>query len=132
VHHTSEGAANSTLGSRPVRFGFTNDYNGAGIGAQLGAQFLIKNRVVIDFFFLGPEINSSTNDFKAIELTSTIPWNTIEANDAEQEIKDFIDEFPFIRNKTKVMVDPNNRSVFADFKGALPGMRIGVSFGVAF
>jgi hypothetical protein len=87
---------------------------------------------VIDFFFLGPEINSSTNDFKAIELTSTIPWNTIEANDAEQEIKDFIDEFPFIRNKTKVMVDPNNRSVFADFKGALPGMRIGVSFGVAF
>jgi hypothetical protein len=30
------------------------------------------------------------------------------------------------------MVDPNNRSVFADFKGALPGMRIGVSFGVAF
>ena len=132
VHHTSEGAANSTLNTRPVRFGFTNDYNGVGVGAQLGAQFLIAKKFVIDLFFLGPEINSASNSFKAVESTSSVPWNSIEASDAEQDIKDFIDDFPFIRNKTKVMVDPNNRTVTADFKGALPGMRVGVSFGVAF
>lgn len=132
VHHISEGAANSSLNNRPVRFGFTNDYNGAGIGAQLGVQFLISNRFVIDLFFLGPEINSSSNNFKAVELTSTIPWNSIEASEAEQDIREFIDDFPFLRNKTKVMVDNDNRTVTADFKGALPGMRIGVSFGVAF
>ena len=132
VHHTSEGSANSTLNNRPVRFGFTNDYNGVGLGAQLGAQFLIKNRFVIDLFFLGPEINSASNNFKAVELTSTIPWTSIEANEAEQDIRDFINDFPFIRNKTDVMVDNDNRTVTADFKGALPGMRIGISFGVAF
>ena len=132
VHQTGEGEANSTLGSRQVRFGFTNDYNGVGIGAQLGVQFLIKERFVIDLFFLGPEINSATNNFKAVELTSSLPWSSVEAKDAEQDIKDFIDDFPFIRNRTDVMVDPNNRTVTADFKGALPGMRLGVSFGVAF
>jgi hypothetical protein len=132
VHHTSEGNANSSLNGRPVRFGFTNDYNGVGVGAQLGAQFLIKNRFVIDLFFLGPEINSATNNFKAVELTSTISWTSIEASEAEQDIRDFINDFPFIRNKTDVMVDKDNRTVTADFKGALPGMRIGISFGVAF
>ena len=67
-----------------------------------------------------------------MELTSTIPWTSIEANEAEQDIRDFINDFPFIRNKTDVMVDNDNRTVTADFKGALPGMRIGISFGVAF
>lgn len=132
VHQTGEGAANSSLNGRPVRFGFTNDYNGVGVGAQLGAQFLIKERFVIDLFFLGPEINSASNNFKAVETTSTIPWTSIEANEAEQDIRDFINDFPFIRNKTDVMVDKDNRTVTADFKGALPGFRIGVSFGVAF
>ena len=132
VHHTSEGSANSTLNNRSVRFDFTNDYNGVGVGTPLGVQFLIKKRFVIDLFFLGPEINSATNNFKAVELTSTISWNSIEANEAEHDIRDFIDKFPFIRNKTHVMVDKDNRTVTADFKGALPGMRVGVSFGVAF
>jgi hypothetical protein len=132
VHQIGEGEANSSLNGRPVRFGFTNDYNGVGIGAQLGAQFLIKNKFVIDLFFLGPEINAATNKFKAAEITSSLPWTNLEAEDAEREIRNFLDEFPFIRNNTTVMVDPNNRKVNADFKGALPGMRIGVSFGVAF
>ena len=132
VHHTSEGAANSSLNNRSVRFGFTNDYNGAGVGAQLGAQFLISKRFVIDLFFLGPEINSATNNFRASELSSTVQWSSIEADEAEQDIRDFIHKFPFIRNKTHVMVDTENRSVTADFRGPLPGMRVGVSFGVAF
>ena len=132
VHHTGEGEANSSLNGRLVRFGFTNNYNGVGIGGQLGAQFLIKNKFVIDLFFLGPEINAANNKFKAVEITSSLPWNSVEAQDAEREIRDFLDKFPFIRNNTKVMVDPDNRTVTANFKGALPGMRVGVSFGVAF
>lgn len=132
VHQTGEGEANSSLNGRPVRFGFTNDYNGVGVGAQLGVQFLIKNKFVIDLFFLGPEINAASNKFNAVEITSSLPWSHLEAQDAEKEIRDFLDKFPFIRNNTKVMVDPDNRTVNADFKGALPGMRIGVSFGVAF
>jgi hypothetical protein len=132
VHHTSEGTGNAVLGGDPVVMNFTNDYNGTGFGIQLGAQFLISKKFVIDFFFLGPEINSSKNNFKAVETSSTIPWTSVQASEAEQDIRDFIDQFPFIRNKVNVTVDQINKTVFADFKGVLPGYRIGVSFGFAF
>jgi hypothetical protein len=132
VHHTSEGVGNAVLGGDHVVMNFTNDYNSAGIGAQLGVQFLILKKVVIDFFFLGPEISSGRNNFKAVETSSTIPWTSVQASEAEQNIRDFIDQFPFIRNKVDVMVDQNNKTVIADFKGVLPGYRIGVSFGIAF
>lgn len=131
VHHTGEGAGNGTLNGRPVTMKFNNEYNGAGIGAQLGAQFRISKRLVLDLFFLGPEINSSRNNFKAQETTAALPWTSAEAQDAEQNIRDFIDKFPFIRNNTDILVDRQNRIVYADFKGALPGYRIGFSFGIA-
>jgi hypothetical protein len=132
VHHTSEGVGNAVLQSDPVVMDFTNAYNGVGIGAQLGVQFLIAKKVVIDFFFLGPEINSARNNFKAVETSSTIPWTYAKASEAEQDIRDFIDKFPFIRNKTNIKVDQANKAVMADFRGALPGYRIGISFGYAF
>jgi hypothetical protein len=131
VHHISEGTGNAVLDGDKVLMNFTNDYNGIGIGAQLGAQFLISKKFVIDFFFLGPEINSARNNFKAIETSSTIPWTYAKAREAEQDIRDFIDKFPFVRNKVNIMVDQSNKTVIANFKGALPGYRIGVSFGYA-
>ena len=132
VHQSSEGAGTSVLGAENVRMNFTNDYNGVGVGAQLGVQFMIKNKLAIDFFFLGPEINSSRNNFTAVEVSSIIDWNYSQTAEAEQDIRDFIDQFPFIRNKVNVSVDKDHKTVRADFKGALPGYRIGVSFGVAF
>lgn len=132
VHHISEGAGNAILGGEAVVMNFTNDYNAAGIGAQLGIQFLISEKFVIDIFFLGPEINSARNNFRAVEISSTIPWSQVQTNEAEKDIRDFIDQFPFIRKKVNVMVDRNNKTVMADFKGALPGYRIGISFGLAF
>jgi len=131
VHHTSEGVGNGTIGTRSVTMNFTNNYNGYGIGAQLGAQFFIGKRFVIDLFFFGPEINSAKNNFKAVEISNAIPWTSIEAEDAERDIRQFIDQFPFIKNNTDVTVDRNNKTVTARFKGALPGFRAGVSFGIA-
>jgi hypothetical protein len=132
VHHISEGSGNAVLDGDKVLMNLTNDYNGVGIGAQLGAQFLISQKFVIDLFFLGPEINSARNNFKAIEVSNAIPWTYAKANEAEQDIRNFIDKFPFIRNKVDIMVDQNNKTVRANFKGVLPGYRIGVSFGYAF
>jgi hypothetical protein len=132
VNHIAEGTGRSTLGIRNVSMDFTNDYDAFGIGAQLGAQFRIGNRFVIDLFLIGPEINSAKNSFKATEMGNTIPWTQIEASEAERDVKDFIDDVPFIRNKTKVNVDRDNKTVTADFKGALPGFRTGISFGIAF
>ena len=132
VQHTSDGVGNSTLGSDNVVMNFSNEYNGVGIGAQLGTQFLIRKKLVIDLFFLGPEINFSKDNFMAVETSSTIPWTSVQASDAEKKIRDFVNQFPFVRNKTTVAVDQNKKIVTADFKGVIPGYRIGVSFGFAF
>jgi hypothetical protein len=132
VHHISEGTGTAVLDGDKAFMNFTNDYNGAGIGAQLGAQFLISKKFVIDFFFLGPEFNWARNNFRAVESSGTLPWTSVKANQAEKDIRDFIDKFPFVRNKVNIMVDQNNKTVIANFKGALPGYRIGVSFGYAF
>lgn len=132
VHHLSEGAGHAVLDGDKVVMNFTNDYNGVGFGVQLGAQFLISKHFVIDFFFLGPEINSAKNSFKAVETSGVLPWNYAKASEAEKDIRKFIDQFPFIRNKVNIQVDQNNKIVMANFKGMLPGYRIGVSFGYAF
>ena len=132
VHHSSEGVGNGYLGGEPVVLNFTNDYNGVGAGIQLGVQFLIKNLAIVDFFFLGPEINSARNNFYTVETSRAIPWNDIQGDEAAHDIRNFIDNFPFVRKRTNVMVDKTNRSVRADFKGAIPGYRIGASIGIAF
>lgn len=132
VHHTSEGTGAGTLYNRSARFSFTNNYNGVGVGIQLGTQFFIGKKFVVDLFFLGPEINSASNSFKASEISNTLPWTYHEAKDAEYEIREFIDQFPFVRKNTTVMVDRDNKRVNADFKGALPGIRAGFSVGFSF
>jgi hypothetical protein len=78
VHQTAEGVGTGTLGARSVKMNFTNNYNGFGVGAQLGAQFFIGKRFVVDVFFLGPEINSAKNNLKAVEISNTIPWTQVE------------------------------------------------------
>ena len=132
IHHTSEGIGRGMLDGQPVTMNITNEYNATGVGVQLGVQFLIKKRIVLDIFFLGPEINSATNNFKAIDISNSSGWNTLQASEAEQDIKKFLDEFPFIRKKVDVLVDKPNKTVRADFKGALPGIRTGFSIGIAF
>lgn len=132
VHHTSEGMSTGTLNGRSATFGFTNAYNGISVGVQLGSQFFIGKHFVVDLFLLGPEINSATNSFKATEVSSTIPWTYVDAEEAQKNIRDFLDQFPFIRNKTSVMVDKENKRVLADFSGILPGIRTGISFGFSF
>jgi hypothetical protein len=131
AHHNSDGTGEGKLDNQPVTMAFTNDYNGIGIGVQLGTQFIIAKRVVIDLFFLGPQLTSSTNNFRAVDPYNSIAWTTIQADEAEQDIKDFLDQFPFIKNKVNVNVDKPNRRVMADFKGALVGVRFGVSIGIA-
>jgi len=67
AHHLSDGIGEGSLDNQPVTMDFTNAYNGVGIGVQLGSQFIIAKRFVIDLFFLGPQITSSTNNFRAID-----------------------------------------------------------------
>ncbi len=132
VHHLSDGLGETTLDNEPVTLDFTNTYNAFGVGAQLGAQFIIANRFVIDLFFLGPEINAATNNFRALDPDGSEKWTNIEASQAQADIKEFLNQFPFIRNRVDVLVDKDNKTVNADFKGVVGGIRFGVSFGIAF
>lgn len=128
---TGEGTGTGTLTGDKVVMNFTNTYNGLGLGAELGAQFIIAKRLVIDLFFLGPELNTASNNFQAVEVSSTLPWTQIQASEAEQQIRDFINQFPFVKNNTRIMMDKSNKTITANFNGLLPGYRIGASFGVA-
>jgi hypothetical protein len=132
VHQTAEGTGYSVLDNQRVKLNFTNNYNGFGAGAQLGAQFLIKRKFVIDLFFFGPELNFASNKFKAIEESNSSSWNSVQGYQAEDDIRRFISKFPFLRRNTDIMVDRENRTITAQFQGAVPGYRIGVSFGFAF
>ncbi|MES1217532.1 MAG: hypothetical protein ABUT20_18630 [Bacteroidota bacterium] len=132
VHHTTSGLGQTNLNSQPVNLNFTNTYNAFGIGAQLGIQYIVAKRFVVDFFFLGPELNSATNSFRAIDPSDSGSWDNIEASQAESDIHDFLNQFPFIRNKVDVKVDKINKTVNADFNGWLTGVRFGVSFGFTF
>lgn len=133
VHHTSEGTGQAMLTPESVTMSFTNEYNALGVGAQLGVQFLIRKRIALDLYFLGPEINSASNHLRAVDKSnSLLPWTDSQAQEARQDILDFVNDFPFIRNKVDVAVDRNNKTVQADFKGALPGFRAGISIGIAF
>lgn len=132
VHFQGEGSGQSTLQGENVIMNFTADYTGTGGGIQLGTQFRIAKIVVLDIYFLGPELNSSHANFKSVEVTHTIPWNSSQADEAEQNIRDFLDKIPIVGKKTTLTVDNNNRTIIADYKGLLPGFRIGASIGIAF
>jgi hypothetical protein len=43
---------------------------------------------------LGPQITSSTNNFRAVDPYNSGAWTTIQADEAEQDIKDFLNQFP--------------------------------------
>ncbi|SHF78337.1 DUF3575 domain-containing protein [Flavisolibacter ginsengisoli] len=120
------------LDGKPTNFATTSAYKGFGVGAQLGVQFLIAKRVVIDFFFLGPEANSATHKVVMHDITSTDPWDAQDAADAQAEINSSIGDLPIIGDKLNVVVDPNAKTVSSDYSGFLPGLRFGLSIGVRF
>jgi len=108
------------------------NYNGFGVGGQLGVQFMIAKVVAFDLFLLGPEANISKFDGTFRDITSPIPWTLVQEEDARREIKNIIDDIPILGNKTEVNVDRNNRTVTTRYNGFLPGFRFGASIGVRF
>ena len=132
VHQTAGGLGETTLDNQPVVLNFTNTYNAFGFGGQLGAQFFVYKKFLIDIFFLGPEINSVNNSFRAVDPQGSESWTNIEATQAEQDIYNFLNQYPFIKNKVDVKVDKPNKSVNADFNGWAAGIRCGFSIGFAF
>ncbi|GAB4093753.1 DUF3575 domain-containing protein [Flaviaesturariibacter terrae] len=116
----------------PELYQTTVNYSGAGVGAQLGVQFMIARVVVFDLFILGPEANISRfeGDFK--DINSNIPWTFIQEQDARREIEDALKDIPIVGDKTEINVYRDQRRVNAKYNGFLPGLRFGLSVGVHF
>ena len=132
LKHESIGTGEGDLMGQAVIYDFTNLYEGNAFGLQLGIQWLLGERWVIDLFLFGPEINASVNSFSALETTNKGAWTPVQAFDAERDMRDFLNKFPFLKNRFEVMADPEKRRVDANFTGTLPGLRTGVSIGFAF
>ena len=129
LHHQARGTLNGDLNGESATFNTHTDYKGMGVGAQLGVQFLIVDRICMDFFILGPEINSAKFYTTATDVSSTIPWTTVDADEAEQDIKDVLKDIPLVGKKIGVQVDQNAKTVTTSYKGFVPGLRFGASIG---
>jgi hypothetical protein len=135
LHYTQNEMASiidGTLSGAPVDFAATGKYTAFGLGAQLGVQFLIANRVVIDLFILGPEANSTKYTLVLRDITSAGPWDAQDVADAQREINETIEDVPGLKNKVKVTLDANQKTATSDYKGFLPGVRGGLSVGIRF
>ncbi len=107
-------------------------YEGIGIGAQLGVQFMIAKIVALDFFLLGPEANSSKASTFSTDITDNLGWSFADAQEVETDIKNNLKDIPFIGDKIGVKVDTNKKTVATDYKGFVPGFRAGASIGIRF
>lgn len=131
VKNDASAIISGDLDGSEVDFLTSSSYSATGVGGQLGVQFMIAKRVTFDFFFLGPEANSTKHKVTMKDLTSS-SWDSNDAADAEKEINDNIGDVPVIGKKLKVTVDANNKIVSSEYKGFLPGVRFGLSLGFHF
>jgi hypothetical protein len=132
LKHEAHSIIDGDVGGTNRQFEFTSDYSGIGVGAQLGVQFVVAKNLLIDFFFLGPEANSSKHTTFSQEIGGGAAWDAQDAQDAEDEIRDFFSDVPLLKDKLEITANAAERSVSTNYKGFLPGIRFGVSIGFRF
>jgi len=132
MHNKLEGTLNYNNDNPPSIYKSSNEFSSFGIGGQLGFQVLIAKRIVLDFFLVGPEANTVKENGSFTDVTNNIPWTPADAAEAENDIKDALDNIPIIGEKIEVKTDQNSKTVFISYKGFLPGVRTGFSIGFRF
>src|SRR6187551_2005762 len=132
LNNKLEGTFNYNNDSPPSIYKASNDISTFGIGGQLGFQVLIAKRIVLDFFLVGPEANTAKENGSFTDVTNNIPCTPADAAEAEDDIKDAIDNTPIIGEKIEVKTDQASKTVFISYKGFLPGVRTGFSIGFRF
>jgi len=104
--------------------------SGLGGGTTLGAQFLIKDRVVIDWFFTGGGVASAT--FSGEVSSPNITDDLAYYEDIGADLETFYGDLPGI-NSSNLMVDiENEKASFSLSNQLLPIIRVGLAVGVAF
>jgi hypothetical protein len=132
LRHEASGILEGDLDDRLTRMDTRTKYEAFGVGAQMGVQFMLFRRVSIDFYFLGFEANSAKFHTRSKDVANSLPWTFIQAEEAQDDIEDAIEDIPYLQEKVSVTVNQANKSVDTDFKGFLPGLRFGASIGFRF
>lgn len=129
LEHHAQGILEGDLDSKIARMDTKTDYKAWGAGIQLGYQFLIAKRICLDLFLIGPEANMAKFNSQSTDIANSIPWTLIQSGEAEREIKDAIKDIPILKDKLEISVDQSKKTVYTEYKGFLPGFRLGASIG---
>lgn len=130
LQHDAAGFLQGDLDGETARFDTKTSYKGFGAGAQLGVQFLIAKKISLDFFFLGPEANTVKFSSISTDVADSLPWTFIQENEAEQNVKEALEDIPLIGDKIQVTANRDTKSVSTKYDGFLPGFRFGASVGI--
>lgn len=129
LKHDVSGILKGNLESQNATFDTRSQYTGYGIGAQFGVQALIAKRLTLDFFIIGPEANMVKYSGLLTDVASTIPWTHVQAQEAERDIREAINNIPFLNEKMEITVSQADKSISMKYNGFLPGFRAGASIG---
>ncbi len=132
LKHEGNGLIYTDLQGQEAIFDTKENYEGVGVGAQLGVQFLIAKLVILDFYFLGPEANSAKFNTVSRDITNNLGWDLADAAEAEKDIRDALEDIPVIGGKVGVKVDKDKKTVSTNYSGFMPGVRFGLSVGIRF
>jgi hypothetical protein len=108
----------------------TFNVSGIGGGTTLGAQFLIKDRVVIDWFFLGGGVASSTlsGEVTSPDITDDLAYY----EDLGIDIKSFYGGIPSFNEENLTVNFEKEKASFELKNQLLPIFRVGLAIGIAF
>jgi hypothetical protein len=115
----------------PVDVGDGYEYKGVasvgrvGGGMIMGCQWLIKDKVSIDWYFLGLGYNSNT---LAVKVEKNGVWDI--TDEAVEDIESSFTDLPVVGSKIKAEKDVNSIKVSVPF--SMPAFRFGLSVGYAF
>lgn len=113
--------------------GFNYDFDAdiaiktSGIGLQLGAQWLIKDKFAIDFYFLGPRYEMK-KIIAYVESDDVNNWDQL-AVSFEDDINNTISEYPMLG---KFSAEAGSDNVKLSMPFSIINYRFGLSFGYAF
>lgn len=129
LQHDATGLLKGSLESQYANFDTDSKYTGYGIGAQFGIQALIAKRLTLDFFLIGPEANMVKYSALLTDVASTIPWTHVQAQEAERDIREALNNIPFLNEQMEIEVSQSDKTVSMRYNGFLPGFRVGASIG---
>lgn len=101
--------------------------NNIGIGAQLGYQWQITERIFADFFFFGAGI-----DKYRLKLNYVLeqPNSTFDYNTLTDDISEVFEDINYLENRLEFDVTKNYHKTRLPF--LFPGFRMGINIGVSF